>query len=207
MPRSFSENEKLSIRSTLIEKGSVLFGQYGLKKTSIDEIVKAAGIAKGSFYKFFKSKEDLFFICMEFQELAMQEKYLIPILTKSENSSEMFNKLFKLMFELPAEYPLIINMIAKEEYDTLLRGLPEETIESHRTKDMREMAGFMDLWQNMGIVVNEKPEVLNGLFQALVMLNLHKNEVGKDIFPESMGLLSKILAAGMESLYVKGETV
>jgi len=205
MPRGFSEDEKLKIRNKLIEKGSELFGRYGLKKTSIDDIVKAAGIAKGSFYKFFKTKEALCFACMEVQELAMQDKYLVPILTRSENSSDMFNKLFKLMFEMPAEYPLITNMLKKDEYEELSRGLPEETIIAHREKDMAEMGGFMELWRNMGIEVNEQPEAINGMFQALALLNLHRNEIGQNIFPESMEILAKILTAGMESLYVTGE--
>ena len=33
----------------------------GMKKTSVDQLTKAVGIAKGSFYKFYESKEMLFF--------------------------------------------------------------------------------------------------------------------------------------------------
>ena len=36
-----------------------------MKKTSVDQLTKAVGIAKGSFYKFFESKEMLFFAVLE----------------------------------------------------------------------------------------------------------------------------------------------
>lgn len=36
-----------------------LFLQQGIKNVTIDDIVKAAGIAKGSFYRYFKDKTDL----------------------------------------------------------------------------------------------------------------------------------------------------
>lgn len=36
-----------------------------MKKTSVDQLTKAVGIAKGSFYKFYESKEMLFFAVLE----------------------------------------------------------------------------------------------------------------------------------------------
>ena len=37
----------------------------GMKKTSVEQLTKAVGIAKGSFYKFYESKEVLFFAVLE----------------------------------------------------------------------------------------------------------------------------------------------
>ncbi len=37
----------------------------GMKKTSVDQLTKAVGIAKGSFYKFYESKEMPFFAVLE----------------------------------------------------------------------------------------------------------------------------------------------
>ena len=36
-----------------------------MKKTSVEQLTKAVGIAKGSFYKFYESKEMLFFTVLE----------------------------------------------------------------------------------------------------------------------------------------------
>ncbi|MGE0826692.1 MAG: TetR/AcrR family transcriptional regulator [Candidatus Binatia bacterium] len=37
-----------------------LFGHYGYRRTSIDDIAQEAGIAKGTVYLYFKSKEEIF---------------------------------------------------------------------------------------------------------------------------------------------------
>ena len=60
MPKAFSEEEKARIRERLLEAGRKRFTRYGLKKTTIEELAGAARIAKGSFYLFFDSKEELY---------------------------------------------------------------------------------------------------------------------------------------------------
>ena len=59
MPK-FSDAEKEFIRQKLMQEGERLFVSFGIKKVSIDEIVQATGIAKGSFYSFYQSKEHLY---------------------------------------------------------------------------------------------------------------------------------------------------
>lgn len=44
---------------TLFESAYELFGSKGVSNTSIDDIVKKAGVAKGTFYLYFKSKYDI----------------------------------------------------------------------------------------------------------------------------------------------------
>lgn len=45
-------------RATLLQTGLKLFAEQGYNGTGIKEIVDAAGVPKGSFYNYFKSKED-----------------------------------------------------------------------------------------------------------------------------------------------------
>lgn len=54
-----SQAMKEKIREDLIWKGLDLFASQGFHATTVDEITKAAGVAKGTFYNYFKTKEDL----------------------------------------------------------------------------------------------------------------------------------------------------
>ncbi len=47
-------------RERIIATAQALFGRFGLKKTTLDEIIRRANIAKGTFYKYFSNKEVLF---------------------------------------------------------------------------------------------------------------------------------------------------
>lgn len=49
---------KKHCKEYILEKGKSLFRTQGYNKTGINEILKASEIPKGSFYNFFKSKED-----------------------------------------------------------------------------------------------------------------------------------------------------
>ncbi|MEO2151095.1 MAG: TetR/AcrR family transcriptional regulator [Thermococcus sp.] len=46
-------------REKLVSSAMELFAKKGFDKTTVDEIVARAGVAKGTFYLYFKSKDDL----------------------------------------------------------------------------------------------------------------------------------------------------
>lgn len=47
-------------RTEIIEAARVLFAEKGYEATSVSDIVKRVGVAQGTFYWYFKSKEDIF---------------------------------------------------------------------------------------------------------------------------------------------------
>ncbi len=53
------EDNKLQKKTRLMETAFDLFTSQGIVKTTIDDIVRKAGIAKGTFYLYFKDKYDL----------------------------------------------------------------------------------------------------------------------------------------------------
>lgn len=65
MPRALTEEEKHAQRERLLEKGKALVFSHGMRKVSIDDIAGAAGLAKGTFYHHFESKEQYFYALME----------------------------------------------------------------------------------------------------------------------------------------------
>lgn len=55
----------------MLSEGRHQFETAGLRKTSVEDLTKAAGIAQGSFYMFFASKEELYY------ELLLEEEQRI----------------------------------------------------------------------------------------------------------------------------------
>ena len=62
---AFSEQQNESIRRELILEARRYASSVGMRKTSVEQLTEAVGISKGSFYKFFESKELLFFAVLE----------------------------------------------------------------------------------------------------------------------------------------------
>lgn len=64
----------------LLTKGTELYTENGLHNTSVDQITKKAGVAKGTFYLYFKNKEDFI------EQIAL--KLNIDILKESMNKAD-----------------------------------------------------------------------------------------------------------------------
>ena len=52
MPRAYSDQERAYIRQRLHEEAILCIKQYGMRKTSVDELVRRVNIPKGTFYLF-----------------------------------------------------------------------------------------------------------------------------------------------------------
>jgi AcrR family transcriptional regulator len=97
MPRAFTETEKATIRGRLIESGRECFGRYGLAKTTIEDLVKPAGIAKASFYLFYESKEALYVETVMAEIPAMMERLLDASFRATHDTREALVELMKAM--------------------------------------------------------------------------------------------------------------
>lgn len=73
MPKLTFYNLPEEKRQTLVQAIKSEFSRVPLFEASISNIVKAAGIPRGSFYQYFEDKGDAFFYLLN--ELAEQEKY------------------------------------------------------------------------------------------------------------------------------------
>ena len=62
---AFTDYETEQLRKALLKETRHCAVTLGMKKTSVDQLTKAVGIAKGSFYKFYESKERSFFGCRD----------------------------------------------------------------------------------------------------------------------------------------------
>jgi AcrR family transcriptional regulator len=58
-PKGTRGRDKATSRGTIEKCATGLFQSKGVEKTSISEIVLKAGIAKGTFYRYFRDKDDL----------------------------------------------------------------------------------------------------------------------------------------------------
>lgn len=79
-----------SVKERLLESAKRLFSQKGYYATSVEDIVESAGVSKGTFYFYFKSKEELF--------KSLVEEMHLNIVKRLENFLEK---------ELPLEDALI----------------------------------------------------------------------------------------------------
>ena len=81
---AFTNYETEQLHKALLKETRRCAVTLGMKKTSVDQLTKAVGIAKGSFYKFYESKEMTFFAVLESIRLSPRgsrvcKVYLLPL--------------------------------------------------------------------------------------------------------------------------------
>jgi len=68
--KTFDREEK---RNLLLETAAQVFGKQGYANTRVSDIAERAGVAKGTVYEYFSSKEELFFEVFEWFNVGIRE--------------------------------------------------------------------------------------------------------------------------------------
>ncbi|MBN2600367.1 MAG: TetR/AcrR family transcriptional regulator [Candidatus Marinimicrobia bacterium] len=196
MVKSFDENERDRIRQKLLEKGRQLFEIYGLKKTSVDEITQAVGIAKGSFYNFFQSKEELFFEIFE-EEEHFRETILSDAVKTGIGAENAIRQVLQQSLELVANSKILMKMYEPGVYEQLLRKLPPERLNRHQENDLQAGIEFVRHFQEKSNLKQSDPEIIIAFFRAIFMITFHKDEIGAEVYPAVIDLLVDVVAKGL----------
>lgn len=189
-PKPFTEQEKEIVRLKLIDAAEKFLATTGIKKTSVEEIAKAAGISKGAFYLFYDSKELLFLDALEREQMRTHEEILRRV-AQAATVQEGFVTAVVQMYRSYVTKPWLI-AIAGEDYEILLRRIPPERIAQHIELDD---ATTRRLFEMIGRGLTIEPELLSAALRMLFMGILHRKEVGERWADGAFELMVTAIAA------------
>lgn len=178
MPKRFNNNEKNRIHNKLLDAGYELFSQYGFKKTSVSDIAKASGIASGTFYSFYASKEELFFALMEQEEQRIQHR-LLQQLHGAPMNKEAFIVFLKQSLQLIIDNPILKEVLLPEQLESIIRKVPASQWEGNYAGDVEKLGPLIVEWQSRNVVrADLEPALIVNLIRSLVLLSLQKKAIG-----------------------------
>ncbi len=197
MAPTFTDSEKNQIRQQLLDTGRELFATYGLKKTSIEDLTRPAGIAKSSFYAFFDSKEALYLELLMMERRRMREEIAARFPATDDARETIAQFLRAAVREIEAN-ALTRRVIAHpEEWQKIARRVSQEQIEANIAESTLTALSFIREGQESGQIIATKPEVIAGVVRAVVVLAQHKDDIGRDIFPEVQEMMIEFVAKGL----------
>ena len=187
MPKSYSEQEREYIRKRLKEEAAKCLARYGVRRTTVDELVKRFNIPKGTFYLFYKSKELLLFEVIQEQQRSINEK-LYQAISDIVDTSFSAEKLTDVIFEFykKTEEMLILGMLNVDEVELLARKLPREIVEEHLQDDtdtIEKMLALFPVKREVDI------KVISSAFHAVYFATLHKAEIGEEHYDKALRVL------------------
>jgi len=133
MPKIITEENKEMIRKIMYRKGVLLIREKGIRKITVEDITGSTGIAKGSFYRYYTSKEEFLYEVLKKNEKENFERLLSIEISKKDFRSQILD-MFKTVF-LSDECLFLYTQPSDLEY--LLCRLPEEkrVLEERKSKD------------------------------------------------------------------------
>ncbi|MGN0977920.1 MAG: TetR/AcrR family transcriptional regulator [Faecousia sp.] len=187
MPKSYSDQERAYIRKRLKEEAAACMGQFGIRRTTVDELVKRVKIPKGTFYLFYQSKELLLFeVIQEQHELVNQKLYqALSGLADEAFSAEKITDVIFDFYKMTEEMP-IFKLINSEEIELLVRKLPQEVVQAHLQDDTDTIGNLFTL-----IPVKKEVDikVISAAFHAIYYATLHKKEIGEEQYDQALRML------------------
>ena len=185
MATAFTDEEKEIIRKKLQKAAKECLQRYGVRKTTVDQMVAMVNISKGSFYSFYSSKEMLFFRVLE--------EYQIDIMNRLEEQLEQENQInanqfVQLLYDFYQDfrYSFVFTIFKNHEMELLIRKLPKEVITTHHLLDDRMAEKIVS---RINIRETVSVEIVSALFRTIAMSILHIEEIGKKQFDTILKLL------------------
>ncbi len=197
MARGFNEHEKEVITNSLIEQAKILFSKWGFQKTSILEITKNVGIAQGTFYKFFHSKEELYFIILEKEEEKIREQFTKVDIFKEKQPKKAIKSMLRELIHTIETNPLIRELYIGNNLQEMLKKLSPELLEKHFKNDSSSFLPLLEKFKRKGFKIEEKPEVIAGLLRSLFLLTLHQKEIGLAVYQQTIDLFIDLIVDGL----------
>jgi AcrR family transcriptional regulator len=194
MPKGFTDHEKELIRKRLVKEGYKQFSAYGLKKTNIEELARAAKISKGAFYLFYESKETLFMDVAELAEQRFRQEILAMIDQPGPSPRARLCAIFQKAFALVKTIP-VLQFFTGGDYDLLFRRVPAEKLKEHLANDRAFFEELVTRCRDAGIPIRARPEELVSLLYPLVLAVLREDDLGGERSLGSIDPLLELVAA------------
>ena len=197
MPK-VSEDYLLERKDQILEAAAHCFAQEGFHATSMADIIKATGLSAGSFYRYYKSKDELIG--------AIIDRYLASILTDFQNASQTSADPAKAVV-------FAIKLISKrvdEGAEPFARLLPQVWSEAMRNETIRQRGKkvYASLLEHFSSIIRRAQEqgnlrddldpdgtsrVMLGLVQGFI---LQRMLLGEDARAEAYADTVRLLLSG-----------
>lgn len=171
---AFTDYESEQLKKALLKEARHSAVTLGMKKTSVDQLTKAVDIAKGSFYKFFESKEMLFLAVLEdiHSELyAVADKALSEncCIAKAERAAKALIAVCERL-EDTGDMTFIEN-----DAKLLLTRLPEEVKRDHYHDDETHVRQLLEKYD---LVPKSGASMAAATVRGLILTVSHKDQIG-----------------------------
>lgn len=181
---AFTDEQNEQIRKDLIREAQHCGITIGMRKTSVEQLTNSVGISKGSFYKFFDSKELLFFAVLEdihtecfaaAQKSLQENTALLP----TDRAAAAILAACRWLAETKAF------VFIENDADFLLHRLPEEVKTAHYHDDETHIRALLE---GGGLQPKGGMALAAATVRGLILTVSHQEQIGA-LYPQVLETL------------------
>lgn len=184
MPKIFTDTERNGIRDALLRNGRKALEKSSYKTISVADIAADSGIAKGTFYNFFPSKEEFF--------------YEIMLQIRDENRKELtgfigrpsWQDAYELFYRRYTTVKTVYDYFTPEELKIIFRKIPEKQASSD--EDSVQLA--RELISVCTDSEDVKAEVIVNLMNIAASVAANREFLLEGCYNETISVLAKAMA-------------
>ena len=177
--------------------GKHLFSLKGFKDTNVAEIMKTAGMAAGTFYNYYPSKEALFLDIYNDENVALK-KSIMEGLDIDADPMQVVRQMLRLNLEGMNENPILRQWYDRESFSKIETKFREENGLGRVDFLYSSFIEIVRKWQAEGRMRRDiDAEMIMAIFTALVVTETHKDEIGLDYFPRLIEYLAEFTMKGL----------
>lgn len=191
MPKAFDEKEKAAIRAAMMGAGLGHFERAGLRAARVDDICRDVGIAKGSFYAFFDSKEELFMAIVEERERQHRQDMYDFIAAARGPAKKRAGDFFDLVMRKIETDPILNLIVARQEVPRLVRKLGPERFAASQKEDQAFVEEAARLWAAAGGAQIDPADLL-GLMTICLSVAVQRQQMTSQQWGPAVALLREL---------------
>jgi AcrR family transcriptional regulator len=198
VPRAFNDDEIARIRAALLKSGRASFLERGLRGTTIGQLITSAGIGKGSFYQFFKSKEELFLELFSEEIPAMVARLHAASFAATRDTREALVLLMRAMIrELETNQLARVVMNDPVQLERFLSTEEFQTLGARIAKANAPLVECIEQAIARGEIIDREPRLVAELLGLVKQLPVNQEITPPAVYRAMCELLPEVLADGL----------
>lgn len=193
MPKIVTEKEKEMLKEALYVHTIQLIKETGVKGITVEAIIQSVGIAKGTFYKYYPSKEDLLLHVIQKSE----ENLFQGVLAIDFSTGDFRETIIKTLKEIYLGEESIVLYLSPEDISSLVDKLPEKNrihLLEKQANNFKRIAKLFDIDLNNKEVFG----VISYLMDCLHFTAVNPSDYGSDARQQSLEIIIYALADFLE---------
>ena len=184
-------------KSLIYDCAKELFINNGFKDTNISDITKKAGMAVGTFYNYYPSKEKLF-MDIFLEENVKLKKDCMRALDLSQKPLDVIRQMMALNLDGMKKNPILKEWYNKYVFDKMEKIFSEENGIQSVDFLYDSFLEIVKQWQDEGKMRSDiDSNMIMRIFAAIINVDTHKEEIGLEYFPQILDHMTEFIIKGL----------